>query len=486
MSSSGVAARLVALVAIVVLSAWFSWHFVFRAEQATSPAFDIKDREALLGLFSAAQLSDDLIDSNELAWDRCGEAANEYAFRVRTVGPRIGVSDDVMRFGLQRFLHPDRRAFIKAIGAQPKSCEGTSTYDGNSTVQTLIDVPRIGDASFELRGTVTDPSGVGLGIDDSFIVAVSGDWFITVEAEKGDHRIFEKRLPDIFARLNEKLGTNFAYTPPKDPGSRCGPVAAKLSDGQALTVAQMETLQVIHDAACRRDYPTLRRNMAYDFRENGVHATSSRVIFNWRQDPAAPRMLRSVIRALQTTGVPTGDRLVTYTYEGVTVTLESESFQWVAHSGPTRAARRTSLLRAADWDAVAKAEMNCGSLGPEFNDWIKPVSADVTGDGSPDAVVALTCATNNGSHPDQVGVFDGASNPASPRRIAVLIPAEAGIRVRQIAAAGGRVTVTGSKLAAHDPMGCPSVRVRRSFTWSGTRFVAGPQSVTTLSDGTCA
>jgi hypothetical protein len=76
--------------------------------------------------------------------------------------------------------------------------------------------------------------------------------------------------------------------------------------------------------------------------------------------------------------------------------------------------------------------------------------------------------------PHQLEVFDGASDPAAPRRIALLIPAartfNKALLIRSLSFAGPTVTVDGGSYADNDATCYPSRRVHRVFAWTGDQF----------------
>ena len=100
--------------------------------------------------------------------------------------------------------------------------------------------------------------------------------------------------------------------------------------------------------------------------------------------------------------------------------------------------------------------------------------ADVRGVGVNDAFVWVTCYHETSAWPHQLEVFDGASDPAAPRRIALLIPAartfDKAVLIRSLSFAGHTVTVDGASYADNDATCCPSRRVHRVFSWTGDQF----------------
>jgi hypothetical protein len=97
--------------------------------------------------------------------------------------------------------------------------------------------------------------------------------------------------------------------------------------------------------------------------------------------------------------------------------------------------------------------------------------ADVRGQGVKDAFVWVDCQHPTSGWPMQLEVFDGSSDPVSPRRIAVLINANEEVSIiDSISFSGDSVTVHGASLAPNDHLCCPSIRLRWVFVWNGARF----------------
>jgi hypothetical protein len=100
------------------------------------------------------------------------------------------------------------------------------------------------------------------------------------------------------------------------------------------------------------------------------------------------------------------------------------------------------------------------------------VRGDVTGDGRADALVIDECQSSTSAWPQEVEVFDGASDPSAPRLLGTLL-ADDQFHPRSVVVtvgAGGRVTITGIGLSDTAPLCCPDLTIRRVYTWSGTGF----------------
>lgn len=426
-----------------------------------------------------------------LFWDRCNTEREFYGdeFLPRIVGPVIEVSYDLaddryLVFGFNRFLHDDGKRFLKALNDQPRSCVA-----GDSGVlhgiDTFLKAPRIGDASYQSRLTIAEVdaesrvAGPGTELGGSHVVAVSGEWYIRAEA---DQRTLDEALPLIFAALNRHLGTQFTYHRPYSGVAPCNLIDPSAPGG--LTAKQAQSLLVLHDAACRRDYRTLRHHMAHDFTHNGVTVRPEKLVYEWQRTPATAKpLLAALTEALRGKGTESGPGVVAYRAKDVTVRFDTTSLAWIALDG---APPPQHPLGKRHWMRAALSHLDCGSLQPEYLYDVEPIAEDVTGDGLPDPIAVVTCETGNNSYPHQVETFDGASDPAAPRSLGVLLSASSGVKVRTITVTGTRVKLRGAKAAPGDPSGCLSLRAERTMTWRGSTFKLGRLSITQAPWATCA
>jgi O-glycosyl hydrolase len=153
-------------------------------------------------------------------------------------------------------------------------------------------------------------------------------------------------------------------------------------------------------------------------------------------------------------------------------------------------------LGKVDWTkVVTEADLGCndttlGHVGPNLGVEVDEKQfADVTGDGKKEAFVAVACVASTSSWPDRLEVFDGASDPAHPRRIATLLDYqdgtdELGLRMgsnfgipQSITVTGRTVTVVSHGYAPTDGLCCPSWQITDTFTWNGSGFTRGSRSV---------
>jgi hypothetical protein len=150
----------------------------------------------------------------------------------------------------------------------------------------------------------------------------------------------------------------------------------------------------------------------------------------------------------------------------------------------------TASLQETDWTKVVTTkELGCPATvspnGPHGIQVDAKQFADVTGDGKPEAFVAVACIGSTESWPDRLEVFDGASNPAHPRLIATLLnyqdgtdgPHGLGLRIQSIKVAGKQVIVVSKGWLHGECFACGDRQVTDTFTWNGSQFIRGPRSV---------
>jgi Alpha/beta hydrolase of unknown function (DUF915) len=158
----------------------------------------------------------------------------------------------------------------------------------------------------------------------------------------------------------------------------------------------------------------------------------------------------------------------------------------------SRATATENPLGKVDWTkVVTETDLGCnGPTGPHLGVQIDEKQfADVTGDGTKEAFVAVACVASTSSWPDRLEVFDGASDTAHPRLIATILDYkdgtdERGLRIgsnfgipQSITISGRTVTVVSHGYAATDPDCCFSLKITDTFTWNGSGFTRGPRSV---------
>lgn len=123
----------------------------------------------------------------------------------------------------------------------------------------------------------------------------------------------------------------------------------------------------------------------------------------------------------------------------------------------------------ADWKSLVEPCPNTGQK-PVIQ---KVVTADVTGDGTYDAVVARTCESSTAYWPSTVEVFDGTSQSKQPRRVGTLLTDVGKTDLpwaTQVRVSGRTVTVEAYGVDAHTTQACPSIAYTYRYTYDGGSF----------------
>lgn len=101
------------------------------------------------------------------------------------------------------------------------------------------------------------------------------------------------------------------------------------------------------------------------------------------------------------------------------------------------------------------------------------VTADVTGDGTHDALVVRSCRAATSYVPSTVEVFDGASSSADPRRVGTLL-ADVGRTdrpwVTRVRAGDGVVVVEANGVDRHSDRDCPDLHVTYRYRYGDGTF----------------
>ena len=97
---------------------------------------------------------------------------------------------------------------------------------------------------------------------------------------------------------------------------------------------------------------------------------------------------------------------------------------------------------------------------------------EITGDDRMDTLVVDRCESSTSPWPQMVEVFDGASDPAAPRRLGVLLDGDSAYPrdVTVTVEPGGRVVIVGKGLSETAPLCCPDLTVRRVYAYHGGAF----------------
>ncbi|TDD41919.1 hypothetical protein [Saccharopolyspora elongata] len=129
-------------------------------------------------------------------------------------------------------------------------------------------------------------------------------------------------------------------------------------------------------------------------------------------------------------------------------------------------------LGGADWTAVL-AERGCDE---EYEAIVHGRFQDLTGDGLPEAVLAVSCDLADGTSLREVQVYDGGSPPDSPRLIQALLgddpgPQGTGLAPATVTLSGDELTVQSWSRPPGDPQGEPNLLVTDGFRWQDGNFV---------------
>jgi hypothetical protein len=134
---------------------------------------------------------------------------------------------------------------------------------------------------------------------------------------------------------------------------------------------------------------------------------------------------------------------------------------------------------ASDWAAhvdfgsLAHPDLDCSRAGLGGKvDVLKVISADVTGDGVPDAVVRMECAHSASEWPDTVDVYSDTAG--TPTMIGSLLTQHDSSYAPTINTHPAGVTLGLARWSKYAPGCCPDLHYTRTFTWTGHGFSAGP------------
>ncbi len=103
---------------------------------------------------------------------------------------------------------------------------------------------------------------------------------------------------------------------------------------------------------------------------------------------------------------------------------------------------------------------------------------DFTGDGVPDAIVAVRCDTGAGNPPS--AVFALAAGLLGPEVVGELVDPAGGGVVSELRPDGAGLSVVSRAYSEDAPRCCPDVEVTYAFQWDGERFAPGGTTRRTL------
>lgn len=135
-----------------------------------------------------------------------------------------------------------------------------------------------------------------------------------------------------------------------------------------------------------------------------------------------------------------------------------------------------------DWDAFIEECAN-----PEQEALVQLVTTgDMTGDGTPDALVARTCDASTAYFPSTIEVFDGASPAAGPKRVGEPMLTDVGPTdqpwVIGMAVKDRAVTVTAYGTGGTDSNACPKLKLTYRYQLDGDTFERVNRAATTAAD----
>ncbi len=145
----------------------------------------------------------------------------------------------------------------------------------------------------------------------------------------------------------------------------------------------------------------------------------------------------------------------------------------------------TDRLAGVEWERHVRdcsADAGGSGLGTVIDTVAK---GEVTGDNQMDTLVVNRCESSTSPWPQVVEVFDGASDPAAPRRLGLLLegdseyPRDVNVTVEP----GGRVVIVGRGLSPDAALCCPDITVRRVYKYEGGAFTLVESTTTPAVSG---
>lgn len=129
----------------------------------------------------------------------------------------------------------------------------------------------------------------------------------------------------------------------------------------------------------------------------------------------------------------------------------------------------------ADLLPLLRGQVDCGGKALVL---VKQHEYDFTGDGVPDALVAVRCDAAAGAPPS--AVFAIAAGPAAAQVVGQLLAPAAGEVVSDLSGQGGEAVVTTFAFGPNAPRCCPDLQAVHRFHWTGTDFDPGTRTVSPL------
>jgi hypothetical protein len=128
-----------------------------------------------------------------------------------------------------------------------------------------------------------------------------------------------------------------------------------------------------------------------------------------------------------------------------------------------------------DFSRLSHPDLDCSGAGEGGRvDVVRKVSADLTGDGLPEAVVVVQCAHAASEWPHSAYVYSDATG--QPTLIGTLVRQGNENYVTGVRASGHTVTLTLRGWSLYAAGCCPDLVFRQVFTWTGSTFSAGSRT----------
>jgi hypothetical protein len=103
---------------------------------------------------------------------------------------------------------------------------------------------------------------------------------------------------------------------------------------------------------------------------------------------------------------------------------------------------------------------------------------DFSGDGAPDALVAVRCDVGAGAPPS--AVFAVLNSATGPRVVDELLTPDAGEVVSDLTGIGPTAVITTFAFSPGAPRCCPDLQATHTYHWDGAEFDAGTRTATPL------
>ncbi|MEV0083353.1 hypothetical protein [Saccharopolyspora sp. NPDC050642] len=401
--------------------------------------------------------------------------ASSAVFKGYTIGEETPAQVAIVQLA-QDDVAPVRDALRSAGDCQRPTTSGGIAW-------TKIASPWFGDVSalFTTTDVTVDPEGqvvTDIGGGPVWTFTMSDEWLVAIGAYTSPLRTVAELYPRMLAEFDREAGTDFLR--PGESRGGCPPADVAIADlpPEALRRQAIAQLQSMHDMACQDRMDAVLAAMSAPLVvDDGVAADGLVDV----DDPAGfARILET--RGVYRNGAVTyrhGDSALVFStfYDPLNPPLGWDAYVRHCSTAEPAAARLCEPdpygpLGGADWTAVL-AERGCDE---EFGAIVHGRFQDLTGDGRPEAVLAVSCDLAYGTHLREVQVYDGGSPPDSPRLIQALLgddpgPQGTGLAPAAVTLSGDELTVQSWSRPPGDPQGEPNLLVTDGFRWQDGDFV---------------